>query len=92
MKLEQLIAQIRERQPAALDNIPDRSALRLVRASLAAIRESVEACDEGKVRVMGLGLFNVRKAAAAAGGETKRIVRFVVQKPGGGSKAKVKSA
>lgn len=91
MKLNEVIAQIRSREPAALGKMPDPHAMRVLRAGLAAIHGSIVGCEDGKVVVQGLGMFLVRKRSGVDGGKESRIVRFVASKPAPAPKAKVKA-
>ncbi len=82
MKVLELVAAVRAKNPAALAGLSDPAAARFLRISLGMLREGVEACEEGKVVLQGLGTFNVRKpkADAPAGAAPKRVVRFVAAK------------
>ena len=76
MDAGKIIEQIRQNDPKSIGEVPDSVAKRLLLACFAEIRASVEACEEGRVPVKGLGVFIIRQAPATDKVGARRVVRF----------------
>ncbi|GHE20544.1 hypothetical protein [Halomonas urumqiensis] len=75
---ESLIDRIRSRHPNALAHIPEKRAVMLVRITLQALAEEINAVDEGRLRVPGLGRVTIRQVERENDGETNVIKRVIL--------------
>jgi hypothetical protein len=73
MKLRELIQKISEEKPEVLGKVPQGKALVIVREVLAEIKREIEATEEGKISVPGMGTFII-SSKEKEGKEIKRII------------------
>jgi nucleoid DNA-binding protein len=73
MNLKELIQKISEEKPEVLGKVPQGKALAIVREVLAEIKREIEATEEGKISVPGMGTFII-SSKEKEGKEIKRII------------------
>jgi hypothetical protein len=74
MTIEELIRKALQSAPA-LQALPEQDARALVREVFRHVRQQVDATDEGKIAVGGLGLFRIRQAEREKDGRTVPVKR-----------------
>ncbi|HSI50724.1 MAG TPA: hypothetical protein VLA61_20840 [Ideonella sp.] len=88
MKIAELAAQIKEKNPAAAGKLADKALERLLRIALVQVRSAVAEAEEN-VHIEGLGRFAVRNVDKVVKGEkvpTRRVI-YVAPKPKAASEA-----
>jgi nucleoid DNA-binding protein len=89
MNVEELLEQIRGKEPQLLEGISQEQAVQLVRNVFRQVAETLAATEEGIIKYAGLGQFRVRKIEREVGGEkvmrTQIIFRRAEPGPGRGS-------
>lgn len=94
MKLDEMVALIKEENPALLGKMPDKKAARIIRAAFGQVAREVDATKEGVVSAPGLGRFRVKAVERTKEGQkakTKHVVfRLAVVKAKPKSKTKVR--
>jgi hypothetical protein len=81
--LQELAATIRETGPAAVRKIDEELLVKMTRAALAAVARAIDAAPDGRHKVDGLGVFQVRTVEADPDAKKKggRRVLFVAKPP-----------
>jgi len=73
MKLKDLIQKIAEERPEVLSRVPQGRALAIVREVLDEIKREIEATEEGKIAIPGIGVFII-SSIEKEGKKIKRII------------------
>jgi len=73
MNLKELIQRVSEEKPEVLGKVSQGKALTIVKEVLAEIKREIEATEEGKISVPGLGTFII-SSIEKEGKEIKRII------------------
>ncbi len=83
MNPTELVELIKEKRPNLLGKMPERKAVALVQAALAALGRQIAEVEEGVVRVAGLGNFRIRMVETEKDGKTVSVKRttFLAAKP-----------
>ena len=83
MTLQELVATMQESGPAAVRKLDPELLAKVARAAFAAVARSVEAAPDGKHKVDGLGIFQVRTVEPDPQANKKggRRVLFVARPP-----------
>uniref|UniRef100_A0A7V5XHR1 HU family DNA-binding protein n=1 Tax=Thermodesulfobacterium geofontis TaxID=1295609 RepID=A0A7V5XHR1_9BACT len=73
MKLREIVQRISEEKPDILGRVPQGKALTIVREVLGELKKEIEATEEGKIVIPGVGTF-VISSIEKKGKKIKRIV------------------
>jgi nucleoid DNA-binding protein len=78
MKINELIEAIAKEKPRLLAGLPEKRSATIIRTALACIGRVIDATEEGRVLIGGLGVFNVRQVEREIDGRKvmKKIVVF----------------
>lgn len=89
MKIRETVSQVMAENEKSFKDIPEARAAKLVQAVLQSIAREVEAAEEGKVTIQGLGVFVVKNVEREKEGvkTTKKRVTFRPRLTGGAGEA-----
>jgi hypothetical protein len=94
VKLDEMVALIKKENPTLLGKMPDKKAIRVIRAAFGQLAREVDAAKEGVVSAPGLGRFRVKEVERSKEGQkamTKHVVfRVAAVKAKPKSKTKTK--
>ena len=80
MKPIEIVELIKQQNPDALGNIPDKKAAAVIRKAFQELARTVRETEEGEVRLPGFGVFRIRQVEREKDGE-KEMVKRVVFRP-----------
>lgn len=75
MKPIEIVAELKKAQPKLFAQLPDAKAAKLVNAVLRYTAKQIQETAEGKVKIAGLGTFNVKEREQEKNGEKKTVKR-----------------
>ena len=80
MKPIEIVELIKQQNPDALGNIPDKKAAAVIRTAFQELARTVRETEEGEVKVPGFGVFRIRQVEREKDGE-QVVVKRVVFRP-----------
>lgn len=76
MKPIEIVAELKKTNPKLFGQLPEAKAARLVSAVLGYAAKQIQETAEGKVKIAGLGTFNVKEREQEKNGEKKTVKRI----------------